>query len=381
MTQTRRFAVGVVAGFLVSAAVANARPVHIGRFEEIAYGISRDHPWNTGGGDRTRSYRSDHRAADAAPHKLWDARVGVGRVAAPALNRDGLLFVGSQAGVTAVGPDGNVRWAVRLGLVSGTPSLTPEGNVAVGGQPGELLVLGRAQTLVHSTIGGGVRGSVLVLDDGSMVVAAYDQALHRYDVVGRELFRSRIATQVRGGVALSANGQLVMPAGRQLLFFSTRGVVVRSVPLGGESLLGPAVGPDGTIWVATIQGTLVGVSSAGRPEVRAELEVRPSGSSNLAVAADGSVRLGTQDAGIVCVGPGGSERWRYGNTDFAGGVSVDAAMTTLTVSATGRLVALDSSGRERWSVDLGSRTDAAPVVGTDGTIYIGTFAGTLQAWR
>jgi outer membrane protein assembly factor BamB len=36
-----------------------------------------------------------------------------------------------------------------------------------------------------------------------------------------------------------------------------------------------------------------------------------------------------------------------------------------------RLYALDSEGHHRWSVELGGDIDSSPVLGPDGTIYVG----------
>jgi len=371
-----------LAGSSLATGIALARPVPVGRFVEIPYGVSARHPWRTGGGDRGRSSLSSATAPTRAPEKQWEARIGVGRVFPPAVAEDGTLFVGSQAGVAAVAPEGTVRWALRLGLVSGTPSLTPEGYVAIGAQPGELMVIGGARSQTTARIGGGVRGAPLVLDDGSMVVAAYDQAVHRFDAEGRRMFRTSVPTHVRGAPALTREGEVVVPAGPDLLWMSVRGRVLRSVPLGAEAALGPAVGVDGAVWILTTEGTLLGFAGAsGRVVARSELGVRPSMDSNLAIARDGSVRFGTADAGVVCVGPTGTERWRFENGTYGGGISVDRTGATLAVSQTGVMVLLDARGSPVWTAEIGTRTDAAPVLGADGTVYVATFGGTLQAWR
>ena len=65
----------------------------------------------------------------------------------------------------------------------------------------------------------------------------------------------------------------------------------------------------------------------------------------------------------------------------AGELSVDAGGTTLVVSGRRELLAVAADGRVRWSVSVGRRTFAAPVLGADGTIYVATFGGFLQAWR
>ena len=46
-----------------------------------------------------------------------------------------------------------------------------------------------------------------------------------------------------------------------------------------------------------------------------------------------------------------------------------------------RMLAIDAEGQERWRVLLGAYTYDSPVIGADGTIYISTERGAVQAWR
>lgn len=361
--------------------VVHARPVPVGRYVEIPYGVSARHPWRTGQADPRRTARAAAPIPRQPPTKRWETSIGAGRVFAPAVSADGIVYAGSQSGVAAVSADGTVRWRVRLGLVSGTPSLTPDGSVAVGAQPDELVVVGARGVRARARLGGGVWGSPLVLDDGSLVAAAYDHAIHRVGPEGRHIFRTPVRTRVRGTVAL-AGPLLVVPAGHELLWMTLRGEIARTTPLGAEVALGPAVADDGVVWVATIDGVLSAVTPAGRVLTRAELGARPSRASNLAIAGDGSVRLATLDAGLVCVGPNGGVRWRLlAHGAMAHEVTVDAEGTAVTVAVDGTMLAVDAAGDVLWEVGLGARTDAAPVLGADGTIYVTTFGGTLQAWR
>jgi len=376
---SRRVALLAALSLLLGVGAAFARPVRVGRFVEIPYGVSPRHPWPTGHGGARRSGRARTAAPLEAPTKGWESRVGVGRVFAPAVAADGSLFVGSQAGVAMVASDGAVRWSLRLGLVSGTPSITPEGHAAVGAQPGQAIVVGSGRIRHRATVGGGVRGSPLVLGDGSMVLAAYDQAVHRYDAEGRRLFRTPVPGNVRG-MAARTRDRIVAAAGDEVLFLTLDGTIAERGSVGAEIALGPAVADDGSVWVLTGEGVLFAVEPDGAVAVRRDLGVRPSLASNLAIAPDGTLRFASADAGLVGLGAGGTERWRYeGEGPMVGGVTVDTAGRALCVSVSGQLVLVDGDGQQLWSVPIGGRGDAAPVL-AEGAVYVPTFGGTLQAW-
>lgn len=381
----RAFVVGAAA---LLPSLAAARPVPTGRLVRLPYGVSTEHPWRMGGGDARRSHASPFRAPATAPRRRWEARVGSGRTYAPVLTRDGVLFVASQSGLAAVGADGHVRWMLRLGLASGTPGLTPTGDLALGVPPSAVVVVGAsARTMgeppirVRAELGGGVRGSPLVLDDGSIVVAAHDHAVHRLDPDGRPIFRAAIATQVRGTVTL-AGDRLVVPAGRGAVFLDLDGILRGRADVGAEVALDAAAVRDGSVWLAASDGTLTRVSERGSRV--ASTGLAPSLASNLAIAPDGGLRFGSRADGLVAITADGSVGWQTGAAlSVTGGVTVDAdgcALAFDSSAQTPHLVAVDADGSVRWRVEVARRGDAPPVLGPDGTIYLATYGGTLDAW-
>ena len=112
----KRFALGLVAASLGIALVAEARPVRVGRFVEIPYGISSSHPWRTGGGDPMRTARSSVAAPSQPPNQQWVTETGTGRSHAPAIDESGMIYVAGQRGLSAVGPDGTAYVLARGGL-------------------------------------------------------------------------------------------------------------------------------------------------------------------------------------------------------------------------------------------------------------------------
>lgn len=379
----RALALAAVAAVLALAARASARPVRIGRYAEIPYGISPEHANPTEGAGPSRAFRSEHRAPTEEPSRVWEARLPIGRGFPPAVDRDGTIFVAGMAGVTALTPEGQVRWSVRLGFTSGTPSLTPDGHVAVGTQGGEVVVVSReGDVRVRARVGGAVRGSPLVLGDGSIVVGGFDRTVSRLDAEGRRIFRVVVDTQVQGTPAWDARGSIVVPVGRELLFLSPEGDVQARALLGASIIAGPSLAQDGAAWVLSSDGALFAVERSGRVRSRSDLALRPAIASPFAVGADGAIRIGGRDAGLLCFGPTGTERWRVDSIGaLPGGVSVDADGVAVAVDVDGRLLAVDAEGHVRWRAELGTRTSGPPVLGRDGTILVVTERGTLLAYR
>lgn len=373
MSSRRAFLAGSLAALFARPALG--RPVPTGRFVRIPHGVPDDHPWRTGGGSPRRDFRCVTLIPAAPPTKRWEVRVGVGRVFAPALSREGLLFVASQAGVGCVDPSGRVLWLLRVGLASGTPAFTPEGEVAVGIAPGEVGIVGAGGLRVLARLGGAVRGSPLVLDDGSVVVAAQDQAVHRIGADGQTLFRAPVATQVSGGVTQIGPSLLALPAERSVVFVELDGRTRTVVELPAPVVLDLAATEAGEVFAMLADGTLCRLAPSGiRGMVRTR--VAPLLSSALCVAPDRTVRFGTREHGWVAVTPDGTVR--PGLAVHRG--VVDPQGVSLAVDVLGNLVAFEPDGTVRWQVSGVGRTDAAPVLGYDGTVYVATFGGGLAAF-
>ena len=386
----------VAAGWTAAASfhtpVARARPVPIGRYVEIPYGVSADHPYPTFGGDAQRTGRTSVAAPRTAPILRWEARLSAGRPSTPAVAADGTVYVGSSSGLAAVAPDGTVAWNMRVGSVAGTPSLTPSGDVAFGTHAGALLLVSPiGEIRSRSAVGGPVRGSPLILADGSIVVSALNQAVHRFDADGRRIFRTDLPFQTLAAPAWDDRAGILVPAGGDLYFLRVSGGVHDHVSLGATIVAGPLIAADGTIWILTQDGALHGLERQGRIRSRTELGEAVTMTSAIAIGRDGAVRVSLQN-GVVCVGPNGTVRWRVQGEGAFDAMTLGRDDVLLSIAdvirqeaggrqvRTGQLVAIGPNGGVLWRVDLGTRADVAPVLGADGTVYIATTRATVQAW-
>jgi outer membrane protein assembly factor BamB len=238
------------------------------------------------------------------------------------------------------------------------------------------------ETLWRARVGGAVRGGPLVLPDGSTVVSANDQALHRFDAQGRRIYRVPLVEQ--GGQPAWLRGHVSVAAGEQLSLVSGSGALRRITSLVQRIQAGPSIADDGTLWViATSEAggepSLAQVSPEGAVRTRTSLP-ELAGQASLAIGVDGAVRVPTSD-GIVAIGPSGTKRWEVlGEGRFTGGLIVDRDNVTVGVNNRGVLLAISPDGHVRWRVETERTGEAPPVIGRDGTIYLASARG-LQAWK
>ncbi|MCB9593332.1 MAG: PQQ-binding-like beta-propeller repeat protein [Sandaracinaceae bacterium] len=367
----------------LASSVAMAHPVRIGRYAEIPYGIRPDHPHPTAGGGPRRDGRIRGRVPLERPERAWERALPHRRPRGPTIANDTTLYFGTEQGLVALNAEGEERWTARLGSIPGAPSLTPSDDVAVVTREGLVALVSPEGVVRRSTsLGAPARGSPLVLDDGSVLVGTIDQRVHRLDASLRPVFVTELSDGTASTLSRTRRGSLAVAAGRLLVLLTPRGSLARQVGLGGRATSPPAVGDDGMIWITTAEGVLLSVDEGGRVRSRTELGARHYDEASVAIGHDGAVRVPTLSGGLVCVAGDGTPRWVMESPNgFQAPAAIDENDTTLVIDRGGRLFAVDRDGAELWRLVLGTFSYESPVLGADGTLYVSTERGALQAWR
>lgn len=370
---------GVGAAFVSSSALA--RPVRVGRFATISFGVSSAHPWPSVGGGAHRAFRSRGEAPTRAPDRVWQTRIGPRGTFPPLVLESGATISAHRDGLTALSASGEELWTAPLRRPLSTPSILPDGGHVIVAGNGEVNFFRGPNAAMPARVAG--TGAPLVLDDGSSVVLGRTGILHRIDPSGRVLHEQNLnSPPIRNAMVASDGRGLVIPLGRELLRTNYRGERQSSVTLSQTISMGPALARDGSAWVATADHRLHLVSPSSEVLVSTQLDAAPRPSSCLAVANDGSVRYGAGAGGVVCVEGSGQIRWRQEDLGpVAVKLSVDARGACLLTNRAGELVVLEPDGAVRFRVPIGAPSHAAPVLGRGGSIYVTTLPGHLQHWR
>lgn len=325
-----------------------------------------------------------------APGLLWRFSTGERPlVTAPAVSRDGTVYAAAGDGALyAVGPDGRQRWSVATGVTSGTstparPAIAVDGTSYWSLQGSLVAVDPRGHVRwVFLASGGGPP----VLARGRVLFAAgpYLYAVETTGPrAGRQAWRAAVGgtggSSPTGGAPTPAVGPdgtaYVASSDGQLYAIAPDGLRRWTYRVGVPLLFAPAVGLDGTVYVDAFaggHGTLYAVTAAGRPRWRLAV---PAG-GDVVRGPNGTVYVATHE--LLAVSPAGRVAWRR-VVDAAAPVAAAGSSVLVATLAPASLLDLDTHGAVRWRLPLAIPVVGPPAFGPAGLLYNGDDAGTLSA--
>jgi outer membrane protein assembly factor BamB len=245
----------------------------------------------------------------------------------------------------------------------------------------------------------GFISSAVIGRDGTAYVGCHNGFLYAIRSDGRKKWQLRLTVeQTDASPAIAADGTIYAVSFGTLFAVSPGGKKLWQLGepenLGFWNRSAPAVGSDGTIYVGGAdiypgQACLVAVNPDGKVRWRFMVPWGPSYvedtvNSSPAIGRDGTIYVGTTDYHLYAVTPGGQQEW---SLDTGGRIADEAPAIgsdgTIYVTAgdgghlyghpdqvSGRLLAVSPAGAVLWSVPTDKRTDSAPAIARDGTIYV-----------
>lgn len=331
----------------------------------------------------------DGRTRFELPHRAPSTRVVAAlagtRPRGPAVDAEGRIYVGTTTGVAILSPDGSATREVTVGTLDSGPVLVPGGDVIGLSREGMFArIAPDGAVRARAATGLGVRFAPLVSDDGSLAVVAASRTLA---VVGSDLAVRR-TRELPDGLALSptqtARGHWAIAAGTELVIVGPERFEIEAViALPGRAATPAAASPDGSLWVATVEGQLVRVRGETRITETLALgarlpEATTSDRAMLGVAPDGDVLVVVPARGLVRVAPEGTERWLWqSDTPLVGAISVDALGRAAVIDRIGHLSVIDAAGAVEWTLALESLPLGPVVVTGQGRVVVATERGVV----
>jgi len=289
----------------------------------------------------------------------WHLATPVHVFSSPAIAEDGTIYIGAGADLDpayangklySITPGGVTNWVLNFPkYVRSTPAIGPDGRIYVGCMNGELKIVEPTGAYRVVALGGFVPSSPAIGVDGTVYVGSISNYWNKLHAL--------------------------TPDGSSLWVFSMGKMPMQITDL-PEQFSSPAIGPDGTIYVASIDKNLYAIAPDGKtnwvfPLVGTTNPAPAKTYSSPTIGADGTIYIGADNGFLYSIAPNGVKKWQFATAGIIESSPAIAADGTIYFgSLDGNLYAVAPDGTSKWSFHTGLLS-ASPAVADDGTIYAG----------
>ena len=322
----------------------------------------------------------------------WAFHTGKGMFHAPVIGGDGTVYMGSaDTNFYAIGADGREKWRFATGeMIDSSALLGDDGTIYVPAGDGNLYALdsqGKEKWRRQSPGAAGFitwwEGHVTMGVDGNLYLGNDDFHIYQVGRDGTIGWGFETGDQVwscpgfgpDGTIYAGSNDMSVRAldaSGNRKAVWGTLGPVTSS----------PAVSDDGRlVVVGSFDGFVHGIDPARTDSEAWSFATRDHIYGSAAIAADGTVYIGSADGTMYALYPDGTLKWAFDTLDpIRSSPAIDGEGNVSFGAGDGRLYSLGPDGRRRWSYDTSEsdRNDlnGSPALGLDGVV-IGGEAGTV----
>ncbi|MCB1188452.1 PQQ-binding-like beta-propeller repeat protein [bacterium] len=303
-----------------------------------------------------------------------------------AIASDGTIYICSYDGkLYALDPLGNKLWDYDGGAATeSTPVIGPDGSIFFGNYNGNVIRVDSDGNMIWTHSGPSFISSAMSISDAGVVYVAMNDDLRAINPDGSLYWTYSTGGDVRAASAIGKDGTIYFGSNDNHLYaLRPDGSLKWKYDSNGVIQTIPAIAPDGRIIIGESLGDVTALNqdgsiswsySSGADQI----------TSTPAVSADGRICIGTSDpvgGRLLCLDADGSFLWEYSLNDPVWGPAMFGADGIAYSGCSDNLVyAINPDGTLNWSFNTGGfMQESGPVIGPDGTVYIGTFNNRLYA--
>ena len=322
----------------------------------------------------------------------WSFQTQKGIFHAPVIDEDGTVYIGSaDTNFYAINPNGTEKWRLETGeIIDSSALIAADGTIYFPSGDGFLYALnpngGEKWRLQAQGLEGFItwwEGHITMGPDGTLYAGNDDRHMYAIDPSGTIKWTVSAFDQVWSCPAFGNHGDL---------FYGANDFFIRSVtPEGSLRWMALTLGPVAsspamndmrdTLFVGSFDGYVHALDSQTGWS-RWKFAARDHIYSSPAIGPDGTIYIGSADGTMYAVNQEGGLKWAFDTLDpIRSSAAVDGDGNIYFGCADGKLYALHSNGKKWWSFDTttGDRNDlnGSPAITPDG-IVIGGEAGAIH---
>ncbi len=324
----------------------------------------------------------------------------------PALAGDGTVYVHGADKLYAFYPNGTVKWSVGTVYSSySSPAIDDSGTIYIGDNLGRLFAISPDGSIkwAKDISYRGIHSSPAIGRDGTIYVGTGDGAVYAINPDGSIKWSYSTGDQVLSSPAIDENGIIYIGSNDGKLYvLYPNGNLKWKFSTGGKVYSSPSIGSDGTIYFGSEDGKIYALYPNGT--LKWSYSAGQIYWSSPTIDENGVIYIGSRDGMLYAIYPNGTLKWRAiigkpihttpviasdGTVYIGGGNGVlyaigDTRPAELANSSWPTFMHdLKNTGRTsysvphevdaKWVLDLGRGVVRPPVIGADGTIYVGLY--------
>ena len=301
--------------------------------------------------------------------EIWSYDAGGKIWTSPSISRDGTIYIGSDADrLAAIAPSGAKSWVFETTMPAKKGDKPEAGRYDVDTSPA-------------------------IMSDGSIVFGCHNNLFALRPLAGgvRWVFEAGTGrVKIFSSPAIGRDGSIYFGTqGNYFFALSQSAKVLWSMKTGKDNDSTPAIGDDGTVYFGSDDGKLRAVAPGGA--LRWETDVGAPIRAPISVGHDGTVfasTYGNKPFIAADQASGGKATRRFhplpGEGALVGihsGALVDAPGYVYFGGRDHFVYCLSPEGKLVWKHETGDHVDSGPVIGSDGTIYVGSDDKRLYAFE
>jgi outer membrane protein assembly factor BamB len=333
--------------------------------------------------------------------KKWEFTGSGQFIGALALADDGTVYAASDDGfVYALDTSGTLQWKIYIGPTKSSPSIGPDGAIYISNSNGKVFAVNhsgviRWSTVIYDGFTGGQNGSALGRDD--LYIHSRDGLYALRLSNGQVDWSSLWGGDQWGSVTLLPDGTLLSPGRGRLNALDSRGELSWQYPSLSEEATkrnggypppgsffvnsGMAVDNTRTLYTAIDRTRMAAIALDGSFKWDLPAKSYEINHATPVISIDGTIYFGSTEGALIAVDSSGATKWTLQLPNYLRATPVLAQDGSLFVHSGSWLWVISADGKILSKSEAGTGAESSPTLGPDGTLYVATTNSKIIAFK
>ncbi len=379
--------------------------VHSGNLKLSEHASTLKAPWPMAYGNPQHTGLARRIVSEEGPQLAWIFRMKGEIFLSPIVGYDGTIYLPSHHSIYALYPNGTLKWEYKVKYnITSSPAIDKNGSLYFGTMfytatewGGYVYSLDKNGNLRwRYDAKGWVQSEPVIDSTGIIYFYSSSEYLYAFHSNGSLKWKIKILgsfsiPDAKNTPAISANGTIYFPASNEIVVMSPDGEIIKNISFSENSNISKYLDYVPTIGNNTLY---IGIRACGMGLYALDLDgtlkwaykkyfVKEAAT----IGPNGTIYATTSNGTLLAINQNGELRWRFGgneDTIFSKAAVTRNGMIYIVGKATQGeryyVYALNSDGVLKWRYKIDDMGNS-PVIGNDGYLYVSTQNGSLYAFK